>query len=70
MAGERFIDIGTPGIHVRKRNEHLIKATLATVGAIAGGVVIGPEVSVPLGSAALLEVAKAAVHQEERINGR
>lgn len=70
MERKRFIPIGSHGVHVSERDQHLIKAGLATAGAIAGGVVIGPALSIPLGSAALYEVAKAVDHHEGRLNGR
>jgi len=70
MERERYIAIGIHRVNVSKRNEHVIKATLATAGAIAGGVVIGPALSIPLGSAALYEVAQAIDRHENIRNGR
>lgn len=70
MERKRFIPIGTHGVHVSERNQHLIKAGLATVGAIASVAANNHAVSAALGSAALYEVAKAVDHHEERLNGR
>lgn len=70
MERGKFIPIGEHGIHVSKRDEHLIKAGLAAAEAIAGGIANNPAVSAALGSAALYEVAKAVDHHEERLNGR
>ncbi len=70
MSRERSIPIGSHGVHVSERNKHLIKAGMATIGALGAGAVIHPAVGVALGLAALYEVAGVIDHHEARKNDR
>lgn len=69
MRQERSIPIGSHGDHISERNRHLKRAGLATVGAVAVGV-INPVAGAVVGAAALYEVAGAIDHHEERKKGR
>jgi len=69
MRKERSIPIRSHGNHISERNKHLKRAGIATIGAIATGVV-NPWVGAAISVAAIGELAVAIDHQEERKKGR
>lgn len=70
MSRERYLPIGSHGVHVNERNKHLARAGMATIGALGAGAAIHPAVGVALGLAALYEVAGAIDDHEVGKNGR
>lgn len=65
MKQERSIPIRSHGEHISERNKHLIKAGVATVGAVAA-VAVEPWAGAVVGAAAIREVFEAIDHHEDR----